>query len=500
MRDLQGGRPPLSLDERQREAQAGERGKGCELLTPQGPPGPVLHIPALPPESEPLSADELCRAFSALVDTAAEERCPPLGGIVLAVSGGPDSLALLLAADAFRKSGNGPEARRIHVATVDHRLRPESGAEAAHVAALCRNFGLPHSTPVWREPATQGNLPQQARLARYRLLADFARHCGARLILTAHHEDDQFETHLMARRRGAGSIGLAGMRSLREMAPGLFLGRPFLPVAGDRLKATVAAHGLPAVDDPTNRDTHYERVRIRADLSAGRHDRPALRGEIARHAAARDRIEARLAAAIDAFESDGRLAFPPDGAIVVDRAAVVGLDPDLAFLFVRRALFAVSGREHWPDAEGVRRILSKLADPSVRVSATLAGAGVAAAGSSTGGSVAFFRELGRLGISPEPIDASRETLCFDGRFEVDVRKWSGSGAVVACFGSFGRGSLREQTVPVIALEGGIVAAPEALGGKRPPGAERLDTVPLVHWRFRRDLPTRSTAARAADAL
>ena len=194
--------------------------------------------------------------------------------VVLAVSGGPDSLALLLAAEAWRNSRDSSlPPLRFCVATVDHRLRPASAAEAAFVADLCRSFGLPHRTLVWEVTASAGNLSEEARLARYDLLTTFARSQKAGLVLTAHHEDDQLETHVMRARRGSGPVGLAAMRPVRELAPGIVLARPFLDIPGARLKASVAARGLAAVDDPTNRDPAYERVRVRTGLAEQR-DRP----------------------------------------------------------------------------------------------------------------------------------------------------------------------------------------------------------------------------------
>src|SRR4051812_29251127 len=133
--------------------------------------------------------------------------------IGVAVSGGPDSLALLLLAARARPG-------LVEAATVDHALRPESAGEAAFVAELCGRLAVPHEilTVEWEEkPETA--IQERARIARYRLLGRWAKERGLTALATAHHLDDQAETFLMRLARGAGVKGLAGMRRLVR-APG----------------------------------------------------------------------------------------------------------------------------------------------------------------------------------------------------------------------------------------------------------------------------------------
>jgi tRNA(Ile)-lysidine synthase len=184
----------------------------------------------------------------------------------IAVSGGPDSLALLLLAAAAR-SGH------IQAATVDHRLREESGAEAQMVAGVCGGLGVPHAIlPLdWPEPPS-GNLQARAREARYQALGRWAAENRLAAIATAHHLDDQAETLLMRLARGSGLGGLAGVRRSRRLAvhngPAVLLVRPLLAWRSGELRAIVAAAGLTAVDDPTNRDPHHDRTQARAFLAA----------------------------------------------------------------------------------------------------------------------------------------------------------------------------------------------------------------------------------------
>ncbi|QNN64544.1 tRNA lysidine(34) synthetase TilS [Sphingomonas rhizophila] len=196
----------------------------------------------------------------------------------LAVSGGPDSLALLLLAAAARPG-------LVEAATVDHGLRAESAAEAQSVADLCRSIGVPHSilTAHWDEkPATA--IQALARDARYSLLIDWARDRGLAAIATAHHADDQAETLLMRLARAAGVGGLAGIRARREQS-GIALFRPLLDWRRDELRAVVESAGVQPVDDPANRDPAHERTRARQFLAGGEWPNPRQLAASARHLA-----------------------------------------------------------------------------------------------------------------------------------------------------------------------------------------------------------------------
>jgi tRNA(Ile)-lysidine synthase len=180
----------------------------------------------------------------------------------MGVSGGPDSLALLLLAAAARPG-------MIEAATVDHSLRPESRAEAEMVAALCERLGLPHSilTVEWRQKPQTG-IQQRARAARYRLLGQWAQEKGLRALLTAHHLDDQAETFLMRVARGAGVKGLAGMRRVSQVPGGtMALVRPLLGWRHAELEQVCATAGVDPASDPSNEDEQFERVRVRNALN-----------------------------------------------------------------------------------------------------------------------------------------------------------------------------------------------------------------------------------------
>jgi tRNA(Ile)-lysidine synthase len=211
--------------------------------------------------------------------------------IVLAVSGGPDSIALMWLAARWRRAlARGP---RLIAVTVDHGLRDEAAAEAREVKRLARALDLPHRTMRWTGIKPKTGLPAAARGARYRLLAQAAGSSGATHILTAHTRDDQAETLLMRLLRGSGIAGLAAMAPVTERE-GVMLARPFLNVSKSQLVATLKRAKIGFADDPTNRDSHFTRPRIRAILPV-----LAAEGGDARNLA---RLASRLARANAAVE------------------------------------------------------------------------------------------------------------------------------------------------------------------------------------------------------
>lgn len=186
----------------------------------------------------------------------------PSARVGVAVSGGPDSMALLLLAAAARPGA-------VEAATVDHGLRADSRAEAEMVAQHCLGLGVPHAilTAGWKErPATA--IQERARRERYRLLGYWAEERGLQALATGHHADDQAETLLMRLSRGAGVRGLAGMRR-RSVAPGtdVILLRPLLGWRRGELEQVCSGAGVAPAADPSNEDVRFERVRVRRALA-----------------------------------------------------------------------------------------------------------------------------------------------------------------------------------------------------------------------------------------
>lgn len=203
--------------------------------------------------------DALLDRFRADLDALAE----PGTRIGIAVSGGPDSLALLLLAAAARPG-------EIEAATVDHGLRDEAQAEAEMVGELCERIGVPHATLSieWDLPPATA-IQEQAREVRYGALAAWMQDRNLAALATAHHLDDQAETMVMRLNRGAGVRGLAGMRARSTVpgAPALPLLRPLLGRRRAELERICMEAGLHPAQDPSNSDTRNERVRIRQALA-----------------------------------------------------------------------------------------------------------------------------------------------------------------------------------------------------------------------------------------
>jgi tRNA(Ile)-lysidine synthase len=207
-------------------------------------------------DQSPISAKHARQLFAAWKSAPA---------IVLAVSGGPDSIALMWLMARWRRTlARGPE---LIAVTVDHGLRPEAAREAREVKRLAQSLDLPHRTLRWTGTKPQTGLPAAAREARYRLLTQAARQSHATHILTAHTRDDQAETLLMRLLRGSGIAGLAAMARESER-DGLRLARPLLDVSKAQLIATLKKAGIDFADDPTNRDLSFTRPRLRAVMPA----------------------------------------------------------------------------------------------------------------------------------------------------------------------------------------------------------------------------------------
>jgi tRNA(Ile)-lysidine synthase len=278
-----------------------------------------------------------------ILDTLTRHFAPdPPRQLGVAVSGGGDSVALLHLLQDWQSDG-GPDLR---VATVDHGLRAGSAAEAADVARLCADLGLPHDTLHWRDRDGNGtgNLPDRARRARYALLADWAQVHGLADIALGHTEDDLAETFVMRLARGAGVEGLAAMRDRWRQGPVTFH-RPLLEVGRAALRDVLRGRGADWAEDPTNSDPSYERTRVRDGLAALATtvlDAPALAG------AARRLAEARRALDETAREKAAGIVRIASGDVLIDRAGLAALPDEVARRILFAALAWINGAEYGP--------------------------------------------------------------------------------------------------------------------------------------------------------
>lgn len=305
--------------------------------------------------------------------------------VLLAVSGGPDSMALCLLAATWAR---GPARPPVFVATVDHGLRPESRAEAELVARVAAAHGLPYRILDWRGPKPKTRIQERARTMRYALLAEEARRVGATLIATGHHADDQAETILLRLARGSGLHGLAGMPLKTELEPNLWLVRPLIDQRKAALVALCTAENCPFVEDPSNDNEAFARTRLRRAMPA----LVALGLDTSRLV----RLGARLARAEAALEAETdrvarlRLSAASPSRMVVELGGDV-LPAEIRLRLLARAIATLA-----PD----KRIrLERLETLSARLAESLArGAPLRA---TLGGTVLTLDETGVLCVEPE---------------------------------------------------------------------------------------------------
>lgn len=320
------------------------------------------------------------RAFNAL-DLLVDRPDTSGAGLGVAVSGGSDSLALLLLAADWARANS----RRLVAATVDHGLRPEAAAEARHVAGVCRDLGVAHETLPWR-PGPAHIAQTDARDARHALLAAWANRNTVETLAIGHTQDDRIETFLIRARAGSGWYGLAAPlpSSANPVAGGPRLVRPLLSLARSDLQAWLRDRGARWIDDPSNAAPRFERVRMRA---LAQRLPPASRASLIRSL---DRLcDLRAAAMAEAAV----MCAPLDDAGPVARldAGCLGRMGEVARLRLLEALVLAAGGGRSPPPLG----------PLQAVCADL-GAGRRMATVNVGGALLRASSGGQVEIGPEP--------------------------------------------------------------------------------------------------
>ncbi len=393
-------------------------------------------------------------------------------GLLLAVSGGRDSTALMILASRWKREGR-PQCA-IKVATVDHGLRPESEAETRLVAENARSLDLDCQilrTTIGNDddgPGDSGNIQARARRARYRCLAAAAFDSGFDTIVTAHHIEDQAETFLLRLARGSGVYGLGAMQrfsSLFGIEHGeIALARPLLQESRVHLHKLVEDSGLSWVEDPTNEDMAFARVRIRsvapvladADLTADRLAETAARLQ-------------RAGEALDHYVSAhlrSNVTFDDFGSAVIDIVPFLDTPAETALRAMGRLLQAVGGSEYTPRMDRLENLLSALRDAaenSTSVRRTLNGC----VADLRGGELRLYREWGRSGLERRIVEPG-ECSVWDRRFLVAIGEDMSDSRVLAPLGAqrvHFRGLAKPdvlQAVPALYRDDELVAVPEFL--------------------------------------
>ncbi|MCR9266960.1 MAG: tRNA lysidine(34) synthetase TilS [Alphaproteobacteria bacterium] len=277
------------------------------------------------------------------------------GPVALACSGGSDSTALLLMAASWAKA----RGRRLHILTLDHGLRPEAHSEAKSVAARARDLGLSCDILAWTGDKPETGLQAAARAARHRLFATACRRRGIRELLLGHTLDDQAETVWMRLEAGGNWRSCTGMvpvgpSPLWPQGRDLRLLRPLLDHRRAELRAWLTAQGESWIDDPSNADEAYTRIRIRRHLEtleAGGF-RPERLARLAEDLRAVQDEEDRCAAA----QARRCVRFAPWGGVRLDRRCFRAA-PEAVRLRLWDALaLAVSGQSGLPDRKALMQL------------------------------------------------------------------------------------------------------------------------------------------------
>ncbi len=399
-------------------------------------------------------------------------------GLAVAVSGGPDSLALCLLADRWARRRAGAVTGLI----VDHGLRPQSAHEARQTAAWLTGRQIAWQILTWEGAKPAIAIQAAARSARYRLLGAWCRAAGVLHLLTAHHRDDQAETVALRQARASGPDGLAAMAVVRELI-GLRLLRPLLGVPKAALLAVLEAEGQPWLDDPSNRAPGFARTRLRADprLAPPRLARIACARGAAR-AAWDGRVAVWLAQHVRIF---------PAGFVLMAHAELAAAPGAIAGRALQQALLAVGGRPYPPRLARLGRLLDGLRADRPFAGRTLGGCRLLRRGDR----LLICREPGAIEQVLEPEAGVWQS--WDGRFAIRL-----TGAVAGlCVRALGTPDRRQRAglkvAPAAALpaevrpslpavwQGDRLLAVPALGLLAPDDAGRLEV--LARFRPHRPL-------------
>ena len=365
----------------------------------------------------------------------------PFATIILAVSGGADSMAMMHL--VARWSRLTPHAgSKLVVATVDHGLREGSRSEAEWVASEAEKLQLAHELLVWTGDKPSTGIQDAAREARYRLLSDLAWQltgAGPVAIVTAHTEDDQAETLLMRLARGSGLDGLTGISPARFVGRGAEcrLVRPLLSVSGARLRATLQAAGVAWIEDPSNDCDRFERVRLRK-ARALLEELGLSNDKIALSARRLERARQALDAAAEQLATGAHLDLHGGTFASLDAQAFAAAPEETRLRLMARLVSAFGGQDEPLRLAKLEGLIARMAQPRFE-GATFAGAII----SRRGGDLRVFREPGRAGlVALELIPGS--TAVWDRRFRVWVAAGIGRPVEVRALGAQGFAELRQQ--------------------------------------------------------
>ncbi len=390
--------------------------------------------------------------------------------IALAVSGGPDSLALMHLAAAWRAARR--EGPTLTVLTVDHGLRASSRDEALMVGRAAKALRLPHAILTWEhEGEVDASLQARARAARYDLMAAYCHSHDILALATAHHLDDQAETFLMRLKRGSGLDGLAAIPEEGAWA-GVVLLRPLLDLPKARLVATLEEARVPFIVDPSNVDARFERGRMR-----GATDALAKLGLTQEAIALSARRLRRARAALDAAAHDFLEAHAQTSAAgyaVVDLTALIAAPEEIGLRVLSRLVATVGGGEDPVRLAKLETLLAALKESPDKAH-TLGRCRIAP----HHGRLGIFREMRKDGL---PVLKLRpgERMLWDNRFRIELGRGASQPITIKALGEEGLRALKErETLPPALPRLAARALPACWRGERLLGLPDLDQAPSL---------------------
>ncbi len=383
--------------------------------------------------------------------------------LAVAVSGGSDSVGLLLAATELARTES--SRTQIVAITVDHRLRPESSDEAAWVGDLCNQLGIRHRIASWEHDAAPSKgIPAAARNARYRLLAEQAMAAGCQAILTGHTLDDQLETVAMRSKRGSGR-GEAGMAPLTLYNNSIWIARPLLETSRAKIRDFLEARNQGWIEDPSNQDQKSERVRTRTQLTRDLAARD-IQIEAIKHAQ-KTRVETQKAAADLVRAHASKVS---DGLFALDPALFA---PHPAARLATRALLAtIGGREYLPASEKVEKAIRRLSSDEKRLN--LSGCVM----ERHRDSVLVWCEIRRNRMQPVP---AADGAVWDRRWKVEAKTPIGERLLVGPSGNHAvSAELVDRTgIPARILKAASAAEPAIFSHDGVPASGKMAFSPVI---------------------
>lgn len=351
----------------------------------------------------------------------------------VAVSGGADSMCLAFLARDMKATA----------LVVDHRLRPESNAEADATIERLQSFGMKTELLVWKhENLPASNIQAAAREARYWLMSEWCAAHGIKTLLTAHHKDDLAETFLLRLARGSGLYGLAAMSGARQLGQGVKLVRPFLGVEKQQLVEALQANDIEWVEDRSNQNTAFDRVKARQFLSS-----PPLHGLNSERLVATAQSLARARDAIDFYVAkwlEDAVEFFEEGCAILSPGKLAEVPEEVSLKGLSQVMRFASGSAYPPRLEKITRIWQALQAADF-AGATLSGAQFVPHSSNQ---ILIVRE--RVAVT-EP-QAVRHGLIWDGRYVVTRNSIeSNNGWTIQCLGENGLRTVQEDEGPLSTL-------------------------------------------------